>query len=605
MSDSMPHSSLHAPLAGATPACAQPTGTSIPLRAKPALAATVDGRQPSTLVFVLVFLALLGLQLFYWTGPIASDDLVYLSVAQQPLGVTISGEYRQVGTVGMRFLVWGPLRLLSVVWPNHWQILFVLPMVSASLTLGLVAVATNYCLGRRAALIAMASLGLVPMFVIVATVTLPDIVATPFALAGAMLIGQPLLDRTKGHRSVFRRCFVGGFILALGYNAKEPTLLVLPAITLYVLWRQRHSGDSWRYILWAWCGAGVWLSVEAMWYAATVGDPLYHLHAISSGHRVYGSPLPDYRWTSIAWYLSDYLRYLIDPRREFGLMGPVFLLALAYGAFARTELTRMVLCIVFVVGGYLSAGTADLLQYVPIYHQPRYIVPLLPPMAMAVAYMIDREWSRGGLRRAAITAAACITIPMLLIAPDKVAGRWHHSSDFQTARSLLTQMEGKWAPGSRMVASSDTAMRLDLLMKQGEGRTFESIDESPVTEADWQSSYAGCYVWVVQADRVSRGDGYGTHLGMASYAALQSFPRVAIARSAMNRLASCLYSLGLGELTHRSYGDVELFRIPSAGEASLATSRDSHTLGGATGMQRQREHDEAGDRAVKTLEKAL
>ena len=574
MAESMTHSSLHAPRSGArSPACVQPTGTSAPQRATPALAAVADGRQPSTLIFVLVFLALLGLQLFYWTGPIASDDLLYLSVAQQPLGVTVSGEYRQVGTVGMRFLLWGPLRLLSAFWPNHWQILLVLPMVSASLTLGLVAAATHHCLGRRAALIAMASLGLVPLFVIIATVTLPDIVATPFVLAGAMLIGQPLIDRTEWRRSVFRRCFIGGFILALGYNAKEPTLLVLPAITLFVVWRRRQSGGAWRCLLWAWCGAGVWLAMEAVWYTATVGDPLYHLHAISAGHRAFHSPLPDYRWTSIAWYVTDYLRAMVDPRGEYGPMGPLFLLAVAYGAVARTELTRMVLCIVFVVGGYLSAGTADLLHYVPVYHQPRYLIPLLPLMAMVAAYMIQREWRAGRLRRLAIAAAACVIIPMSLIAPDKVAGRWHHASDFHTARSVQAQMEGQWIPGARMVAASDTSMRLEFLLAQDGRSKLESIDEAPVTTGDWQSKYAGCYVWVVQADRVSRGDGYYTHLGEASYGALQMFTRVAAARPPMSRLASCLSSVGLREPSYRSYGEVELFLIPLAGEASLAASR--------------------------------
>lgn len=574
MAESMTHSSLHARRSGArSPACVQPTGTSAPQRATPALAAVADGRQPSTLIFVLVFLALLGLQLFYWTGPVASDDLVYLSVAQQPLSLTISGEYRQVGTVGMRFLVWGPLRLLSALWPNHWQVLLVLPMLSASLTLGLVAAATRHCLGRRAALIAMTSLGLVPLFVINATVTLPDIVATPFLLVGLMLIGQPLIERIDGRRSFLRRCFIGGFILALGYNAKEPTLLALPAITLFVLWRRRQSGGAWRCLLWAWIGAGVWLGVEAMWYAATVGDPFYHLHAISSGHRVYQSPLPDYRWTSVAWYLSDYLRWLIDPRGAYGPIGPLFLLAVAYAGLARTELTRMVLCLVFVLGGYLSAGTADLLHYVPIYHQPRYLIPLLPLMAMVAGYMIEREWRAGRLRRLAITAAAFVIIPMSLMAPDKVAGRWHHASDFHTARSVQAQMEGKWIPGARMAASSDTSMRLEFLLAQDGRSKLESIEESPVTTGDWQSHYAGCYVWVVQADRVSRGDGYYTHLGEASYGALQMFTRVAIARPSMSRLAGCLSSVGLREPSYRSYGEVELFLIPMAGEASVAASR--------------------------------
>ena len=552
MGDSMTRSSAYAPRAYPSPA-------------SPALSINAAANQPSTLIFVLLFLALLGLQLFYWTGPIASDDLVYLSVAQQPLSVTVSGEYRQVGTIGMRFLVWGPLRLLSALWPNQWQILLVLPMASAGLTLGLVAAATHHCFGRRAALIAMATLGLVPLFVISATVTLPDIVATPFLLVGLMLIGRPLIERTEGPRSVLRRCFFGGFILALGYNAKESTLLVLPAVTLFVLWRRRQSAGAWQCLLWTWIGAGVWLAAEATWYAATLGDPLYHLHAISAGHSDYHSPLPDYHWTSIAWYVSDYLRWLIDPRGDYGPIGPLFLLAVAYGAIARTELTRFVLCVVLVVGGYLSAGTADLLHYVPIYHQARYLIPLLPLMAMMAGYMIQREWAAGRLRRLAMAAAACVVVPLSLIAPDQVAGRWHHASDFHTARAVQAQMEGKWIPGAGMAASSDTSMRLDILMAQVGLSKLKSIEEAPITTRDWRSRYAGCYVWVVQADRVSRGDGYYTHLGEASYDALQRFPRVAIARPSTSRVSSCLSAFGLKEPTYRSYGEVELFWIPLVG----------------------------------------
>jgi len=551
----------HAPATAPPPTLlAWPAGRSV--ATSPEAAATRGGqRRPSLWIVAAVFIVLVGLQLFYWTGSIASDDLLYLEAARHP-PTGPGADHADFRQLGARFLVWGPLRLLTALWPTHWQVLLVIPLLSAASSLVLVGVAVQRWLDRPAALLAMVGLGLVPQFVIAATVTLPDVVATPFVLGGLLLIAGPLIsDRTPG-RSASPGSFLGGLILAAGYNAKEPAILVLPAVTLFVLWRRRNRHQARRCLLWAWIGAGLWLGVEAAWFAWSVGDPLHHLHAIAAGHRAYESPLPDQPSAAqVLWYLTDYLRWLADPRGPYGPLGPVFLLAVIHGFVAPTELTRLLLCVVVVVGGYLSAGTADLLNYLPIYHQPRYLIPLLPLMAALAARMVQQLWTRGGARRFAVATAAGVLIPVALLAPNAQAGRWYRASDFHAARHIVHQMDGRWSVRDRVIVSPDAYLRLKPLMESANSPRLEPLHSPPRSTREWLERFAGCFVWVLHRDRHPPAGAESVHLGSASCQALTAFARAAMARPPASRLQSALSTLGLSPPSTRPYGQVELYRI--------------------------------------------
>jgi len=512
-----------------------------------------------------VLAALIALQVFYWTGPVASDDVSYFNVGLDPFQATASESTQQVYA---RIAMWLPLRLSAELLGRRWQALLPWPVLAANLALVLVALGALRWWGRTAALVALLSLGLVPQYLVMATVALSDTVAAMFGLAGLLLIAPALLGRDV--RRAVTRCVFGGLLIGLGYSAKEATALFYPGLALFVLlWRTRQPW-AWQRLSAVAVGALLFLSIEAAALWAITGDPLFHLHSIRVACRAYGSPVTADPWPAVLWYVSDYLRWLLDPRADYGGWGLVYLAALILALRRPTDLRRLLLCCALVGLAYLSAGTVDLADYFPINHQPRYLIPLMPLLALLTADVVTTQWHAGGLRRTTIAAIAVVLCLGSLVWPDRLAGRMYRARTFHAARALIDRPDPPWTEDSRFIASKTASFRLSLLGGVDGVPSFDPIQSTPASPESWQARYAGCYVWVTKEDREQTSPLDGVYLGPAGCEALQTFPCVRREGPPISRLNQLRAALGSARPSHDSSAMVEVYHVPNPPEPAPA-----------------------------------
>ncbi len=517
------------------------------------------------MVFASVVVALLGLQLFYWTGPIGSDDVSYLQVALDPFQATQDASSQQVYA---RLMMWAPLRLTVALIGVRWEALLPWPLLVANTTIVAVGLWGLRWRGRLTALVTMCALGMVPIFLTTATVALPDMVGAMFGMLGLLLIAPSLLN-VETHRPWWR-CLAGGLLIGLGYSAKETTGLLYPATALFVLlWRTRQWW-AWHRLLAIAVGSWIWLGIEAITLWTITGDPMFHLHAVRDGCRAYGAPVVATSWQAIATYATEYLRWLSDPSAAYGGWGLAYLFALLYAFRQGSDFHRLLLCCLLVSGVYLSIGTVDLTNFFPIYHQPRYLTPLLPLGALLVADAATALWRAGRVRRVLVSGVALVLCAGSLIWPDRAAGRMYHAAPFHAARVLLEDNPPAWVPQSRFVASETTQFRLGLLTGREGVPVLEPLRHVPLSAAEWQARHPNTYVLVLQQDRVFPDSDGVDYLGQPSYDELCRFELAGRQAPPQSRLSQLRAALGREILTHSPSHVVEVFYIPPAIDQQVA-----------------------------------
>jgi hypothetical protein len=184
--------------------------------------------------------------------------------------------------------------------------------------------------------------------------------------------------------------------------------------------------------------------------------------------RLYGSPVPFGAHAGFApWpkFLQGHVGLLLDRDHGLLMLAPLFLVAVAgLGAFRREaphvagSALAACLSLYFVVGTYQEwwGGFAP---------APRYLVPLLGPLGVALAFGL-REWSRRGFGlRASLLAAASVAVAMAAAIYPALQYRHAHP-----VRSLLpgidwTRYLPAWlAPDARTGALTALAIALAALL---------------------------------------------------------------------------------------------------------------------------------------------
>ena len=410
-------------------------------------------------VIVLILLGWLGLTLFYATGPVGSDDYIYLDIAHHP---TPPSDPILITQGYARFGIWGPLRLADAIGLGTWFTFVIVPLISAIGALALTGWLARRWMGVGAAA-AMVSLGLVPYFIVFATITLPDTMGACLLALGLLLVGPPLLERDV--KRAVGRCLLGGMVVGLSFAAKETVILLCPAIALFVLLYRRRQGWAWQRLSVIAIGAAAGLGVEMVVLWAISGDPLFHFHSMRIAYEQYGSDVTDYHWSTIAYYASDYLRWMFDPRGAYGGWGPVYLLAMVYACVRSTDWTRLLLCCGLVIGAYISVGSIDLTRYYPIHHQPRYLITLLPIGALLTAHMVQTLWCQRPKLRPAVSVIAVILIAASLLQPNKFAGRTYFAPTLAAAKLAMTD-DALFGDGeTNIVGSAQSVFRLAPLIR--------------------------------------------------------------------------------------------------------------------------------------------
>lgn len=495
--------------------------------------------------------------MFYATGPVGSDDYIYLDIARDP---TPPSDPILITQAYARFGIWGPLRLVDAIGPGPWFTFVIVPLVSALGALALTGWMARRWMGVGAGA-AIISLGLVPYFVVFATITLPDTMGACLLSLGLLLVGPPLLDRDV--KRAVGRCLLGGMVVGLSFAAKESVILLCPAIALFVLVYRRSHGWAWQRLGVIAVGAAAGLGAEMAVLWAIFGDPLFHFHSMRIAYEQYGSDVADHHWWTIAYYASDYLRWMCDPRGAYGGWGLLYLLAMVYAVVKSTDWTRLLLCCALVMGGYISVGSIDLTRYYPIHHQARYLITLLPIGALLTAHMVHTLWCQRPNLRPAVSAIAAILIAVSLLQPNKSAGRTYFAPTLAAARLALADEALFGDDETRIVGSAQSVFRLAPLIRSSHRRPLTTTPEPhPATAAEWSRRHPGSYVFVTRADRSERCQRDGGALSAESRRALDTFDRVLSVAPSRTRIERILSRFGIIEPTRDEPSRIDVYFIP-------------------------------------------
>lgn len=499
-----------------------------------------------------------------------------------------------------RIGIWYPLRVSMWILGDTWWALLPTPFLATFITLISVWALTSRCIGPTAGLIATAALGLTPYTIISATIALPDVVCGAMMIAG-LALAAPVFTGCTGVRFALARCLLAGFLFGVGYSAKEYSVLMLPGLGLYLLLLNRRNLRLWMHFGVVCVGALTWLGVECLIMWRMVGEPLFHPQVISSSQRAWGNPAGEMTLKHLYWYWTGIPRWLINPDSHFGWWGPIYVAGLVLAFVRRTPAAMLAaVCLIF-QGLYQCIGTVDLFSYWPMWHQPRYLVPLFPLGAVLIGHVGAWLWGhrvcgadflrstgdyptavgRPGLlaaRRIVLIALAAFFVHQSILLTNRACRNWGAASIFFSARDLLTQTDPPWLADARMTASGQTRMRMDILAREAGFGDVELIDPAPQSAEEWQRRFGGRYVWVSRADRIPLFKDYKGLLNQLSRVALSQFELVASTAPPTDRLNRVFATVGLADSRLDTDDTVDVYYVPvavavSGGDAATGPHR--------------------------------
>lgn len=501
----------------------------------------------------------LTVQLVYFTGIVASDDFGYLHCAVRGPAADQEG-FRQFL---VRMTHWLPLAVVIRTWPGHPEVVSLPALLAMGATLWSVARIARRDLNLSRPWLAVLFFGLVPVNVIMATVPLPDTTATALAWLGLALCIPCLLSRDRTGPA--GSCLAGGALIAAGYNAKETAAILIPSLVLFVALYRTKTAWAWRRAGLVVAGGAAWLAAEALLLWHWTGDPLAHAHAIKEAEASYGVPAVERSLRGLADFGGDYVGWLLDPRGDYGPVGPILLASLVYLLVRRRDAVAGFLACLAVPGLiYLSVGSSSLTAYQPIHHQTRYLLPFLPALALAAALMTDRAWSRFRVCRRPLAAALAIVILASIVAPNRLAGRWYYASIFSAGRAVLAEHVA--ARGDAPIyASILSANRFQVSPEWLGGACVARIEPPPQTVEEWTARYGGAYVLITALDRQppTKSSHVGRTLGEAAGRAMLEWERVARVEPAGDRLGMLWARLTHQPISTEAKYAVEMYRVPA------------------------------------------
>lgn len=515
-------------------------------------------------VYALTIGLLLGLALFFRTGVVGSDDTFYLEVARH-----MSPDH--MPTVGPNFparlAMWYPIRMATWFVGESWRALMWPPLLSAAIALTAVTIMGRRWFGGRAALLAVTALGLTTQFLVGATIALPDVVAAAAVSTALSLAGPGLLEE-ECRRPVLM-ALAGGVVIGLGFAAKEVAVLVGPAMGLFVLLRRTRCAWAWRRVAIVAVGTMAWLAFETtvLWYYT--GDLLYHFNAVRDSQADYGAPQTA-TFVDLLNHWTQYVRWMLDPRSVFHWWGPLYLAAIGFAVWRPNDRVRLVLCVVVCLGLYLSVGSSDLGHYTLLWHQPRYLLPLMPPVALLLGYAADRVLQRRRVPGGLVAAGAACLCVMSLHWANQASGKWYAAREFSAGRALFEELDPPLEWRGRVCASGHTAYRLSLLFEQAGVGSVTRIGRPPQSAEEWTLRFGGAYLVVSSADR--RPPPLGQKMCLLddrSIDTLAAFERLAWAAPPSSRAREVFAALRVVEPRRDENERVEVYLIPEPRMVSL------------------------------------
>ena len=328
------------------------------------------GTAQKAVVFLLPPLLVLVLEICFWQGMRASDDLDYAHLAQsllQPGQAVMSVRSHHLARLGMTV----PLAFVfSVFGVSSWS-LTLLPLVYTVLTSALVATLANRLFGVCAAIISGCLYAFFPLTIHLATFYVPEpLVILELTLASLLFLS---MLENPGKRAPCLG-FVSGVLVGLAYLTTEAGALMIIVFGAYLgvrrLARPRH--------FWVLAGFAVVVGLELAYHAAAHGDPFYRL-TLSEQYMMRDAMVRSANLDLADRIFKAYPRFFVYPNIDFGVFGPLLLIGGAYGLIQRSRCALLVVWAA-VFFGFYNFMSVSVTQYVALPVAPRLLAPGCAPL---------------------------------------------------------------------------------------------------------------------------------------------------------------------------------------------------------------------------------
>ncbi|HEY0872628.1 MAG TPA: glycosyltransferase family 39 protein [Vicinamibacterales bacterium] len=351
-------------------------------------------------LFAALAILTLLLRLAGMTGLIGSDDLNYVKFAD----AVVEGRYSEmVGGErerhqGLRYAVILPQAAIQrTLGVSEWTTIL-LPLVTSTLSVLLLAEIGRLLFGLRIGLIAGLLYATFPIHILLGTILVPEPVLGFYSLAGVLCYLH------AGRRGGIL-WFVAGMLMGAAYLAKEPAVFVGGAFLLHALWERRWRGAA----LFA-AGMIIVPVLEHAYYYFVLGDLMFRPNST----RVFSLDEPQnianlHRNLTYRLFIK-YPSMMLVPNAMFALHSLVCVaLAATAVIFTRRRGFLMLTLWAIVPWLYLNFGSWTIEHYAPMPTDPRYLELVYPPLMLLAAVAVMRALDMGGAR-ARLTACSLIVV---------------------------------------------------------------------------------------------------------------------------------------------------------------------------------------------------
>ena len=400
-------------------------------------------------VLVAVLLLALVMDLVFYTGFYASDDIQYIRGAEQ-LAETGRLSYITTGTI--RFVLLLPLA--AVIKLTHHNLY---AMAASFIVFHLLLILATYWVGRLVhggvtGLLAAGCLAVCPIAVTYSTTILPDHAVTAltlFSLGVLIAAGRRLSSEPPDKRGGYLLCGLSGVLLGLSWGAKVTSVIMLAVYAvMLVAWARRlglrpAAASALSFAI------GLAAAGMLLWGSFHLATGLYLPHqdsrfanlASTASERIaaktYSTPMG--RMTRLASFArSD---------RDLGPLRWLLPIGLVVYPFLRRRswllyLTFFWLCV------YMTWGTFSFKSYLPPPVQARYFLLALPfaiiPLAQVIVTFSQRVWSVASRAHSARILAVALAVGLALalvvasaIQTNRTAGNRYYSAEVAGVRYAL------------------------------------------------------------------------------------------------------------------------------------------------------------------------
>jgi hypothetical protein len=354
--------------------------------------------RPVLVAMVLLTVLGLVLRLTFFNGPVSSDDTRYFESAELLVrGGAITVRDHATSRLAFLLLVGAPGAIAGSI--------FLAGIANVLISVATQVVASVFAyreIGPRAGLAVTIVLVFDGLALAYSGILMPDSL-----LALLTLVCGIMLYRAAGAppTSALASFAWAGVAAGAAYSAKDTGILLLVPAAAWSLWQTDRTLRT-RVSYGAAFGAGfvaVWLA-EGMFFLARAGDFFYKVDALSEKHNA---------GASVAHGVVEFVRRgwwnLEDVSHSVWLSA----VPLAVGAVCWLVLlqSRRRTAVFALIGGFVTAylffGTSSFSRFVNLPYQERYLLPVIPCVAIALGDVLER-W-RGGARLAwlAVLGAAC------------------------------------------------------------------------------------------------------------------------------------------------------------------------------------------------------